>query len=275
MCMKTACAGRVKFGVKFNPVLRGPSFLPFLVMANRKTSELDRLRAQTWVRNLALVADVKGFKSLEEHIYKRVGLKRFEVSKRLECYSRGTHSVQVQRWPGRRGDWVEFGESAYSGTSSWFDTPIWYLLEPGPFYAEEIRECVRLLPRRYLEILLNADIPGSSAGLVLRDLWEDRIYELAARPTVWSLGALACALRRAEFAGQAAIFRFAAIGILWTLDRLIESKPALLQEPLIKLRRFAADYFATLRELPTHCWQLQVKKADARRRKWPIECSPP
>jgi hypothetical protein len=77
-------------------------------------------------------------------------------------------------------------------------------------------------------------------------LWEDRIYELAARPTVWSLGALACALRRAEFAGQAAIFRFAAIGILWTLDRLIESKPALLQEPLIKLRRFAADYFATL-----------------------------
>jgi hypothetical protein len=215
-------------------------------MANRKTTELDRLRAQTWARNLFLVAGVKGRKKLEEKLLERAGLQRFEASNRLDRYYKGENSVQIQRQPGGRGDWVEYGELAYPESADWFDTPVWYLLEPGPFYAEEVLACVRLLPESFRKVLLNTDVPGPSAGLVLQDLWEDRIYELAARPSVWSLGALACAFRRAEFAGQAAVFRFAAIGILWTLDRLIAPEPALLQEPLIRLRRFSADYFATL-----------------------------
>lgn len=234
-------------------------------MANRKTTELDRLRAQTWVRNLFLVAGVRGRKNLEEKLYERAGLQRFEASNRLDRYCRGKHSVQIPRRPGGRGDWVEYGELAYPGSAAWFDTPVWYLLEPGPFYAQEVLECVRLLPPQYLEIMLNIDIPGPSAGLVLQDLWEDRIYELASRPSVWSLGALACALRRAEFAGQAAVFRFAVIGILWTLDQLIVSEPELLQEPLVRFRQLAADYFATLLVPLSGTYRLGISARDFER----------
>ena len=57
--------------------------------------------------------------------------------------------------------------------------------------------------------------------------------------------ALACALRRAEFAGQAAVFRLAAVGILWTSERLIASAHETVREPLIRFRQLAAEYFET------------------------------
>lgn len=225
-------------------------------MANRKTSELDRIRAQTWVCNLAHIAGVNGFKNLEERIRERVGQQRLEASNRLGQYFSGKYSVRIKRRPGCRGEWVDLGEIAYPGSAVWFDTPVWYLLESEPFYAQELWECVRLLPGRYQEILLNIvdehaaainlDTSGLSAGLMLRELWADRIYELAVRPSAWSLGALACAFRRAEFAGQVPVFRLAAVGILWTLDQLITSEAPLVREMLSKLRQYAADYFASL-----------------------------
>lgn len=198
-----------------------------------------------WARNLSLVAGIDSPKKLEMAIAERVGLGRDEESNQLLRYFRGTHAVQVKRLPGGRGEWVKHGEQVYPGTSAWFDTPVWYLLDSRPLYAREVLECVLLLPKRYSDLLLNSYDPTFSAGLVLQDLWEDRIYELAARPSHWSLGALACALRRAEFAGQAAVFRFAAIGILWTLDRLITLVHEALREPLITFRQLVAEYFET------------------------------
>jgi hypothetical protein len=211
----------------------------------RNSSKFERLRAQIWARNLALVAGITDPKKLEKDIAARVGLQRDEESNQLGRYFRGANAVEVKRQPGCRGKWVQHGEASYPGTAAWFDTPVWYLLDPRPLYAREVLECARLLPGRYRDLLLHSDEPGFSAGLVLQDLWAERIYELAARPSLWSLGALACALRRAEFAGQAAVFRLAAVGILWTSERLIASAHETVREPLIRFRQLAAEYFET------------------------------
>jgi hypothetical protein len=53
----------------------------------------------------------------------------------------------------------------------------------------------------------------------------------------WALGAMACALRRAELAGSIPVYLRASMGLIWVLDRLIAEQDPWVQEPLLELRR--------------------------------------
>lgn len=136
---------------------------------------------------------------------------------------------------------VDATAALWPEVGAWFYTPVWYLLEEQEYVPSQIMACAALLPDGYKANLIAHADEKSPAGLVLLDLWPDLLYELAAPMTPWALGAIACAFRRAELAGQVAVYRRAAVGIVWLLDRLMPALDPWVQEPLARLRELVIE----------------------------------
>jgi len=159
-------------------------------------------------------------------------------------YCEGASKPFKQRAVKPKAVWVDEVERLYPGTSRWFYTPVWYLLEEAEFYPSEIYQCAKQLPHGELtEHLLSGEKLQESAALMLSELTMQVPWLLAVKPSPEALGAMACAMRRAELAGQMQIFRRSGIGMLWLLDRLIPKEPLLVRECLRELRRIVKKKF--------------------------------
>lgn len=197
---------------------------------------MDRLRTMTWARVSAIAAGVRDGKKFELLVADRLKIKKDEASGLLSSYLRGARKSFKKREPKPYSVWVERTDRLWPETSAWFYTPVWYLMEKQEFLPTQIKQCIELLPQRFQALLLtepNEDIP---APMRLQGLWGDLIYELAEHPTPWAMGALACAVRRAELAGSGPIHIRACTGLIWVLDHLIERQDPWVQEPLLELR---------------------------------------
>lgn len=215
-------------------------------MANRSNTELDQQRTKTWARYLAVTAGVREGKRLEQLICDRSDMNCDEPSGIFRAYLTGKRKPFVKWMPTPRAPWVDRADVIWPSTRDWFYTPVWYLLEEQEYLASQIMECVRLLPPRFKNILLLDSHERSPAALTLGELWLDRIYELVDPVSPWALGAMACALRRAELAGQSPIFRQAGVGLIWLLDRLIPELDPWVQEPVKELRSLIMQRLATI-----------------------------
>jgi hypothetical protein len=215
-------------------------------MSNRRTSRLDQLRTMVWARSVAVAAGVRKPDQLELLLAEKLSSQQDEPTGRFRDYCSGKTKPFFRWQPRVDSKWVDHCESLFPGTSSWFHSPIWYLLEEHEFLASEILACATQLQNGPINLLVLDAGPGSSSGFQLAELYPERIWELARLGNLWALGAVSCALRRAELAGQPAVFRRAGVAILWLLDRLIPTEDEWVQEPLIELRTlFAAKLQAT------------------------------
>nr|WP_315463257.1 hypothetical protein [uncultured Rhodoferax sp.] len=190
----------------------------------------------TWARLFAVNMDVRDGKSLEMKLALLTNTEKYEATGIWQKYVDGL-ARPFRKWvPYPKAPLVGITAAIWPEVRAWFYTPAWYLLEKKEYLPSQIAACIALLPRSYREILIPDPDKHSPAGLVLRELWPDLIYELAYPVTPWALGALACAFRRAELAGQLAVYRRAAVGIVWVLDQLMPTLDPWVQEPLLRLR---------------------------------------
>lgn len=169
-------------------------------------------------------------------IARRFKIERDEATGRWPKYLKGKARPFVKWEPRPVAPLVDTTATSWPEAGKWFYTPVWFLMEDQEYLPSQILACIALLPRRYRRALITAPDKHAPAGLVLLELWPDLIYELAYPATPWALGALACAFRRAELAGQLAVYRRAAVGIVWVLDQLMPSLDPWVQEPLLRLR---------------------------------------
>lgn len=190
----------------------------------------------TWARLCAVNMDVRDGESAEMELAGLMNAEKYEATGNWQKYLDGL-GRPFKKWvPDPKAPLVGITSAFWPEVRAWFYTPAWYLLEEQEYLPSQITACIALLPRSYRKTLIPDPDKHSPAGLVLRELWPDLIYELAYPVTPWALGALACAFRRAELAGQLAVYRRAAVGIVWVLDQLTPTLNPWVQEPLLRLR---------------------------------------
>lgn len=150
-------------------------------------------------------------------------------------YIAGTSKPYVTREVKPKAEWVLVAEKAYPTSSRWFYSPIWFLLENREFFPSEILACVKLLPQSMQDQLLLIGLETTTAGFLLAEASSHTLFRLSINPSTWSLGAMACVMRRAELSGNPPLVRRAGIGILWNLAQLVPAEPEPLRAALTLL----------------------------------------
>lgn len=190
----------------------------------------------TWARWVAVRAKVRNGKELELLIARKLGWQKDEASSLMDGYLAGKRSCLTTWSPNASALWVDRAEKVWQGTSDWYRTPVWYLMEDVQYHPGQLMACIQLLPRQFRMVLLSEPNSKTPAGLLLGELWPDRVYELCRPMSPWALGAMACAFRRAELAGQGPVYLRAGIGLVWALDRLAAAQDPWVREPLNQFR---------------------------------------
>lgn len=216
-------------------------------MPNRKTSAIDKSRTKIWSTMVRLAAGDMPATTLEEFLkeqrYQKCGAKP-EVKEATGIWWRYmTGKAKPFRvWePRPRADWVDECEELFPGTSAWFYSPIWYLLEDEEFLPSQILQCVNLLPARFKDELLEHGDQRTKSAFLLADLSFETPFEIAAEVSIWSLGAMACVMRRAELSGKSPLYRWSGIGILWLLQQMMKDAPLPLHPLLKELHSMVAE----------------------------------
>jgi len=191
----------------------------------------------TWSRSLAISVGIRDSRKFELLVADHSGSDKSESSGLWADYLNGQRRCFLKWEPKPFSTWVAATEEIWPKSASWFWTPIWYLMEEQEYLPSQIIQCCELLPQQLREELLSPPEPGIPEPMRLKELWPDRVYELSKQVSPWSLGAMACAFRRAELAGQPPVYLRAGLGMLWVLDQLTEAQNLWLIEPLDQLRK--------------------------------------
>ncbi len=180
-----------------------------------------------------------GSKNMEKigfDIASSLNLEVFECS-RLKKYAQGSSNPSASNRPGSSGSWVDWAEAVYPETGAWYITPFWFLLQSRRCTAEDLWECVRLIPESMQVPLIESDNSNIPAEMRLGVVPRSCLYELTEQLNPWTLGALACAMRRAELACDMGALRWAGVAMVWTVEKLIENAAPSLKERLSELRQ--------------------------------------
>lgn len=172
---------------------------------------------------------------LERLLNERLGYEAKDETGIWRRYLAGTSKPYAKREVRPNAEWVCFAEKAYPKSSRWFYSPVWFLLEEREFLPSEILECVKLLPQSMQDQLLLSGLETTTAGFLLAEASSHTLFRLSMKPSTWSLGAMACVMRRAELSGNPPLFRRAGIGILWNLAQLAPTEPEPLRAALTLL----------------------------------------
>lgn len=84
-------------------------------------------------------------------------------------------------------------------------------------------------------------IESTRGAFLLADLDMNAPFHIAAEVSIWSIGAMACVMRRAELSGKSPLFRRSGIGVIWLLDQLDPTIPAQVRPLLRDLRGLVVD----------------------------------
>jgi len=202
-------------------------------MINRRKSQLDSWRTQTWSRVCAVAFGLRSGNAVERRVLKRdEKTKAKAISGAWRGYLRGT-STPYNGWtPVPDSKWARLARQACPESWPWFATPFWYLLEDEDFSPGQIVDCAELLPECFREYLLY-----EAEGLTIRT---------PLRLDPWALGATACAMRRAELAGNAPTMRWAAVALIWQPQQHVSMLDDWIAEPLDAVRQMLLTRFKTM-----------------------------
>lgn len=234
-------------------------------MSNRRKSQLDFWRTQTWARFCGVQAGLRNGNAIERHLLDQEEAGRSkEVSGAWTDYLRGL-STPYNGWaPAPASRWAQLAARACPGSWPWFATPFWYLLEDQEYLPGQLVECALLLPECFRELLLyESEAASMPAALRLRDVAFDWIYPFTIPLVPWALGATACAMRRAELAGNAPAMRWAAVALIWQLEQHAKTLDPWIAESLSEARQMLVMRFATMLYLDG--MRLPITSADVER----------
>lgn len=216
-------------------------------MPNRRKTELDLLRTQTWARFCAVALDLRGGGDLERRMLEieASGMAPAKaVSGAWDGYLRGTGTPYNSWAPVPESRWAKIAGRACPESWPWFASPMWYLLDEVEFTPRQILECIDGLPMYFRENLAYEPAVASRVALRLQDVHFHWIYQFAIPAGPWALGATACAMRRAELSGDGPTMRWAGVSLVWQLRQLAKQLDPWVAEPLEKLRQRVLTSFA-------------------------------
>ncbi|MCF8205479.1 MAG: hypothetical protein K9J82_10400 [Methylotenera sp.] len=193
-------------------------------MTYPRTTEFETLRSQFWAQMTLAWYGRGGPKQLEQMVRTQGRYAANEAGGRFADYLKGSKPFRSRSPVPRDAIWVDRCAKLWPHTGDWFYTPMWYLLDRRAVSLETLIELVRWLPSRYQDVLLEDNSPehlASSLNVVVWPLLTDLSYPLGP----WSLGALACAMRRLELAGDLPGARRCAIGLMWSMQQLAAVLP--------------------------------------------------
>lgn len=211
---------------------------------------------------MALAAGVRTGDALEKLIATLSKAEWNEASGIWQHRLNGAHKPFVKWEPRPIAPAVDIAEKLWPGTSDWFYTPVWYLLEDREYLPSEIRACAEVLPQRFRYLLISESADTSQTALGLHGIESQLPYDLAHPVTPWAAGAMACAMRRSELAGDLPVFRKCCVGLIWLLDRLIESLESWVAEPLQRFRARAMTRFSSATYPLQATSKLAISKAE-------------
>ena len=206
-------------------------------MANHRKTPIDFCRVKTWARACGVALGLRAPTAIERRLLELHGAgKPKAVSGAWGGYLDGT-SVPYNGWgPVPESQWAQLARRVLPPTWPWFATPFWHLVRDQEFTPSQVVECIELLPERFREALLYDPPVHVPAAMRLKDVHYHWVYQFTNPLTPWALGATACALRRAELAGDAATVRWCGVALVWQLDQHAKIKDPWVAEPLLEVR---------------------------------------
>lgn len=214
-------------------------------LTNRTRDQWDVLRTKVWAASLMAAS---GTKRMDATAFRIAGKLKLDVYnyQAMKKYADGAHSAGRSNRPGITGLWVDRAEVAYPGTSHWYTTPLWFLLQAKQCTPEDLRECILLLPASLQRHLVRTDNLNLPAVMRLGVVPSSELYLLTELLSPWTLGALACAMRQAELAADVDALRLAGIALLWSVNELIRTSPPILSERLLEVKSLVDTAIAAM-----------------------------
>ncbi|OYY32146.1 MAG: hypothetical protein B7X65_22885 [Polaromonas sp. 39-63-25] len=204
-------------------------------MTNRKLSDWDRVQTQLWMGSLMQESGIQRPEHIAEYLASKLQLDRHDFTS-FKLYARGKQHAGRGRGPNAYGEWVELAARVWPATWAWFMNPLYFLQQNKELTFDDLLACARSLPQIFRENLVPPAHAHSPLALCVSHLPRDLLYALTDPVNPWSLGALACAMRRAELAGDPGTMRWAGVGILWAIDYFLEATHLAMHLPLKELR---------------------------------------
>lgn len=187
--------------------------------------EINRVRTAVWMRVLEHEAKTHVPDRIEEAIAHNLdegligsrNLAAFSAGRRLPFKNHQSPVPSDAVWPRRAA-------KVWSVTGDWFFTPFWFLVDDQtPISLKQLGECLRLLPLEHQDYLYSGVPGGDEEPLNFLPIDRGLLFMLTVPATPWSLGALACARRRASIAGEGEVARWCGVAIVWLLLHLGET----------------------------------------------------
>lgn len=214
-------------------------------MTNPEASPIDRIRAQLWMASLKQMTGLSSPEKVAKSLISRLDLKTDDYTS-MKRYAGGKQRAGGALGPNASGKWVQLAAKVWPDTRAWFMTPLWFLLREEKVSFDDLLICVNNLPPLFREDFLLPSGPNSPAALCVNPIPKDFLYSFTDPVNPWSLGALACAMRRAELAGEPGTMRWAGVGIVWAIGYLLESTHPVMHPPLKELRELVSKYFSEI-----------------------------
>lgn len=221
--------------------------------------ELNKVRTAVWWSVLKHEAKTAVPDRIEEAIATHLSLDLIG-SRNLAAFAAGRRlPFRHQELPlPRDAVWPRRAAKVWPATGEWFFTPFWFLIDnQKSFTLELIGKCIQLLPFEHQEYLYSGVPGGVEEPLNFLPIDQSHVCVLAVPASPWSLGALACAMRRATISGEGRTARWCGVGIVWLLLHLRE-RHEFLADHLEHLANLVLKQLADVGYPPGIHWPVEV-----------------
>src|SRR6185369_4927560 len=185
---------------------------------NYRNTPIHLLRTAVWLTVLRLSSGISKADHIELEILHRLHIREKKADNLSAFENDGRKPFKITSHPyPEDAVWPERAAQCWPETDTWFFTPLWFLLEETkPCSSSQLFEYIKLLPLHHREMLLEND-EGVNCERNLFPVQRGWIYEFTNPISPWSLGAMACAMRRAEISGDIETMWWCAAGLVWLL----------------------------------------------------------
>lgn len=213
-------------------------------MPNLRRTPWQSLRTRLWAAAVADQLGIHNGKRIEMYLSARTGHQAIELSGVFSRYLAGKSMPSRTVGPVVSGPWLDRVDTLLPGTSDWFRSPVWFLLEErSPSFAE-LLECIQLLPEELQAQLLSDNTKHLPPQYRFRLPSEGEILWIMPSIAAWHFGALACVFRTADAKGNERVARRALLSLLQAMDLRLTLFPdgSQVKAVLINVRQAVGEY---------------------------------
>lgn len=213
-------------------------------MPNLQRTPWQSLRTRLWAAAVADQLDIHTGKRIEGNLRARLSGKGDELTGVFSRYLAGKNTPSRTIGPVAKGLWLDRVDSVLPGTSDWFRSPVWFLLEETSPSFGELLTCIRLLPGELQAQLLSDNTEYLPPQYRFRLPTEDQVLWIMPGNAAWHFGALACVFQIAHAKGDERVARRALLSLLQAMDHRLTLYPekSKVKAVLINVRQAAGEH---------------------------------